>query len=129
MVCRCALITALLILAIPASTSFATDATFRVPPLDRDAALDEDTRAFGTPGAPRFAIAFETFLTPTNSGTLKSLPDGTVRWTLKIEASGALNLKGIGDSTCIPARIASSRGRPVSGDYDNFRLNRAMFRP
>ena len=30
-------------------------------------------------------------------------------------------VRRIGDSTCVPARIASSRGRPVSGDYDNFR--------
>jgi|CXWL01.1.fsa_nt_gi hypothetical protein len=75
----------------------------QLPPVDAKALAAEDAfgKDFGLP--ERFAVPIATSLTPDNSGTWETLPDGSWLWRLRLGSPGALSLNLAFDRFSLPA--------------------------
>ncbi|MBU0638011.1 MAG: trypsin-like peptidase domain-containing protein [Planctomycetes bacterium] len=91
----CAALIGLLVLTVPtvyAQEPVKTAPVFEVPPVDVAAARAEDMDLERQGLAPRFAIPYETFITPSSEGNWEQLDHDTWRWHLRITSPGALSL-------------------------------------
>ncbi len=63
-----------------------------MPPLDNAALLAAEMQRAGPGVAPHFAQPIPVSLTPTDSGTWETLPDGRLLWRLRVQSPGAVSL-------------------------------------